>query len=261
MFRSLTSARGVDERLWGMTYPPQQHGPQYGQPGYGGFPQSGGYTQSGGYPQQQPDAYTQFGQYSQSPYGQLPYGQPAYGQPPYAQQSYGQPGGPGGAPPPPSGKTGLVTVLSVGGAVFLAIGIFLVTAFLAPGFLVDKPSAVASDGSESSTLDSEPRSSTTGSTVDKSDPEAVADTFLDRVNAGNAAGAANLICQDIQDLYADDAREAAQSDSNLSGTNGYKSDTYARWDLTGTVDGESIEGYLSVEEKSGGFCVRTFGYY
>lgn len=128
-----------------MTYPPQPGQPPYGQqPGpYGqpGAPQ-GGYPQSGGFPQQAgqyppTSGYPQQGQY---PQGQFQQGQYQQG----GQFGYPQAGGFG--PPPPKKKTGLWVGLSAGAVVVIA---FVITAFVAPGFLLgdDEDGGGSGDGS------------------------------------------------------------------------------------------------------------------
>ncbi|WP_205660589.1 hypothetical protein [Amycolatopsis antarctica] len=138
-----------------MTYPPQPGQPYgqqpdpYGQGQGGGYPQSGGFPQQGGgYPQQgnypQQGGYPQDGGYQQGGYPQQGYpGQdggyqqqyPQTGA--YPQQGYQDPnqygGGFGGPPPPKKKKTGLWIGLSGGAVVVIA---FLITGFLAPGFLL-----------------------------------------------------------------------------------------------------------------------------
>lgn len=105
-----------------MTYPPQPGQPPYGQQpgpyGQGGYPQSGGFPQQGGqYPATA--GYPQQGQYQQGYYQQG-------GQ-------FGYPQGGGFGPPPPKKKTGLWVGLSAGAVVVIA---FVITAFVAPGFLL-----------------------------------------------------------------------------------------------------------------------------
>lgn len=246
-------ARRLDERLRGMTFPPQQHGPeygaQYGQPGYGGYPQSGGYPQ-------QPDPYAQYGQ---PPQFQPPYGQTPYGQPPQA-----QPGAYGGPQPPPSGKTGLVAVLSVGGGLVLALTIFLVTGFLAPGFLVDESESdtVASDsGSGSgSTAGSDSGSATTGTTVDKSDSSSVARAFVASLNNGNAAGGRKLMCSDNLDLYRENIKQVAFAGADLRIVESSEYGDFSVYDLDGTIGGEQIDSATLFLHKRGTiFCITTLG--
>ncbi|TWE30049.1 hypothetical protein [Prauserella muralis] len=97
-----------------MTYPPQP-GQQPGWNGYGGQPPQGGcpqgYQQHGGHPHQ--------GGYP--PPGQVP---------PYG---YPQGGGGWGGPPPPKSRAGLWAGLGAGA---LAVVAFVITAFVAPGFLL-----------------------------------------------------------------------------------------------------------------------------
>lgn len=90
------------------------------------------------YPPHPPDPYGQqggYGQYPQyPPYGQNPYPYDPYGQ--YQQQgNLAQPGSFGAAPPPPKKRrTGLWVGVSAGAVVLVA---FLITAFVAPGFLLN----------------------------------------------------------------------------------------------------------------------------
>ncbi|NIJ14867.1 hypothetical protein FHU38_005275 [Saccharomonospora amisosensis] len=118
-----------------MTYPPQPGQPPYGQQpgpyGQGGYPQSGGFPQQGA--QYPPTAgYPQQGQYQQGYYQQG--GQFGYPQ-----------GGGFGPPPPKKKKTGLWVGLSAGAVVVIA---FVITAFVAPGFLLsDKEDGGGAGGS------------------------------------------------------------------------------------------------------------------
>ena len=118
-----------------MTYPPQPGQPPYGQqPGdpYGQQPGGQyGTPPSGGFPQQG----------EQYPGGQYPQGFP--------QDPYGQQGGFGSQPPKKS-KTGLWIGLGIG---VVAVVAFVITAFVAPGFLLsddDDDSTSANSGGNSS---------------------------------------------------------------------------------------------------------------
>lgn len=103
-----------------MTHPPEPPNPYGEQGGYGQYPQ---YPQ---YPQYGQDPYRQYPHYPQYP--QYPYGQ--YQQP----GDFAQPGSFGGPPPPPKRRrTGLWAGLSASAVLLIA---FLVTAFVAPGFLL-----------------------------------------------------------------------------------------------------------------------------
>ena len=143
-----------------MAYPPQQPGydpnqqPPQGQPGYGqqpgyGAPQQPGYGQQPGYSQPQTPGY---GQPQQPGYGQQVPQQPGYGQQPGfgAQPGYGAPGG---LPPAPKKKTGLI--LGIGGGVLVLVILIVVLVLKpfggGPG-AGDSPTDVA-DGYMSTTID------------------------------------------------------------------------------------------------------------
>ncbi|GGF42570.1 DUF4333 domain-containing protein [Williamsia phyllosphaerae] len=144
---------------------PQYGQPQYGQPQYGqspayGQPPTGAspYGQPGA---EQPGPYTgpSQPQYGQQSYGDPQYGQP-YGQPGQEQQPYGQPayGAPGqqqyaqtsaGAPTAPGQDqfAGMnrplrdrkpFRIAVVGGVVAIVVIVLAITAFVAPGFAVNK---------------------------------------------------------------------------------------------------------------------------
>lgn len=149
-----------------MTYPPHPGQPPYDQqPGQGGYPPAGTFPQQGG---------PQPGQYP----GQYPVGSPG-GQ-------YPSPGGfpPGYGPQPPKKKTGLWIGLS---AAAVAVIAFVITAFLAPGFLLsddgtdDNASANAGDG---------------GAGNGDSSAEQVAQQLIDAANANNTATLTQLSCPD-----------------------------------------------------------------
>ena len=103
-----------------MTHPTQPPDPYGDQGGYGQDPY-------GNYPQYGQNPYGQYGQYPQHPYSQYAYGQ-------YQPGDFAQPGSFGGPPPPPrKRRAGLWAGLSAGAALLIA---FLITAFVAPGFLL-----------------------------------------------------------------------------------------------------------------------------
>lgn len=160
-----------------MSYPPQ-HGP-YGQQPYG--PQ-------GGYPPPQPPPGPPP---AGPPYWQQPYGQPPYGYgPPYGQGQYGP--GPSGQPggKPPKRRTGLIVGSAV--AVVVLAGAFLITAFLAPGFLTG-------DGGDRSTAAGAPAAGREKpvddtSAVDRSTPQPVAAAWAAGYNRHSAAAVRPYTC-------------------------------------------------------------------
>lgn len=118
--------------------PQQQWGQQPQQP-YGGGPTPG--TPSGGFPAPGYGQQPPYGQpeQQQQPYGgygqQQPYG--GYGQQPTQQYSpYGQPPGYPGAPPAQKKSNAWIWIVTA--IVVLAVGAFLVTALVVPGFLNKK---------------------------------------------------------------------------------------------------------------------------
>lgn len=145
-----------------MTYPPQPGPPgqPYGQQGpYGqaGYPQAGHYPQSGQFPQQ----------------GQYPQGQPPYGYPPQ--------GGGFGGPPPNNSKTGVW--LGVGAAAVIVI-VFVITGFVAPGFLLGD--------------DEDSGGTAGGAAADSSGPEALAQRIVAGFDSQDAAALTKLKCANAE---------------------------------------------------------------
>ncbi|MQA08344.1 MAG: hypothetical protein GEU98_07280 [Pseudonocardiaceae bacterium] len=261
----------------------------YGQ-GAGGYPQQDPYGQ-GGYPQQDPygqGGYPQYDPYGQQggypPQGGYPYGQQG-GYPqqdPYGQfapyPGYGQPGGMGGPPgqPPGKGKTNLWIALSVGAVVIIAA--VLITGFITPGFFTgDDEGAEAASGSDTS----EPTSSSNqipkpnvdpsggnspsqpgGNTGGKM-PNAIAQEFLRAVNNGDRAAAEGMYCPGDSTTHT--FTEAIEGNTNISLAEPIEdpseSSTTSTGDLTGTVDGQPVDGTLYIFKKAKNnteWCVSAF---
>jgi hypothetical protein len=172
-----------------MTYPPQPGQPPYGQPGQGqpsgGFPQQGGqYPGMQGYPQQygQPDP-SQYGQVDPNQYAQMGPGQyPQMDPSQYGQMSGWQP------QEPKKSKTGLWVGL---GVAVVAVAAFVVTAFVAPGFLLS---------------DDEGDSGGTGTSAggqgngEDGGPGPVAQQIASALSNGDTATLQKLICANADEL-------------------------------------------------------------
>ncbi|MTD58055.1 hypothetical protein [Amycolatopsis pithecellobii] len=124
----------------------------------------------------------------------------------------------------------------------------------------------SSSSSRSSTPSSRTRSSTSSSSSSSSaNGEAynvTAQNFLNRVNAGDSAGAMALVCQDkttdIQPNVSKAASEGSQLSASMSGIDGI-----GLGDLKGTIGGNSINGgFISTDEIDGGrACIDNFDIY
>jgi hypothetical protein len=183
--------------------------------------------------------------------------------------------------PPPGPRAG-VWIAVVGGVLVLLLGVFAVTAFAAPGFLVD-------DDSDDSSSESEPRSreeddggeggqpevpipppNASAPEVPEApeapevpevpeaegDPAGFAQEYLARVAAGDSAGVDEAMCAADQEWQ----YEEAVSAGTALGISGPRADASAPdgivADLTSS-DG-AIAGRISVIPDAGGWCVDTF---
>lgn len=210
--------------------------------------------------------------YPQPPGGQNPYG------PQFPTHQYGGVHGGGFGPPPPKKKTGMVVAIVA--IVVLVLGGFGVTGFVAPGFLLSaddgnteptveptrtKPSAPTTDEPTSTTEAPTEENTPTadGKPVDQAALDAM-QSFLDSVNAGDAAEAKGQLCPDGINTAADvdeliGYQPALEIDPAMEGiTSG---DESVQLYLKGTAKGQELDGYstnLWVTSYDGPWCVHGF---
>lgn len=226
--------------------------------------------------------------YPQPPDGQNPHGWPGPhggGHYPSGQfpghQYGGVPGGGFGAPPPKN-KTGVVVaIVAIGVLVLGGLGI---TGFVAPGFFLSaqdddnvptieptstEPSApetaesaeVPTITTDAPTGDGTPTAG--GKPVEQPALDAM-QSFLDSVNAGDAAGAKDQLCTEAISTPADideliGYQPTLEIDPTMEGlTSG---DQSVQLYLTGTAKGQELDGYstnLWVTSYEGAWCVHGF---
>jgi hypothetical protein len=230
--------------------------------------------------------------YPQPPGGQNPHGwpgPPGAGHGPSGQfpsHQYGGIHGGGFGAPPPKNKTGVVVaIVAIGVLVLGGLGI---TGFVAPGFFLSaqdddnvptfepsstEPSPPETDESTDESADA-PTLTTDAPTGDGT-PTAggkpveqpaldAMQSFLDSVNAGDAAGAKEQLCADGISTPADvdeliGYQPALQIDPTMEGiTSG---DQSVQLYLSGTAKGQELDGYstnLWVTSYDGPWCVHAF---
>ena len=199
-----------------MTYPPPPGQPPYGQqPGdpYGQQPGNPYGTPSGGFPQQG---------------GQYPQG--------YPQVPYGQQGGFGPQPPKKS-KTGLWVGLGIG---VVAVVVFVITAFVAPGFL----------------LSDDDDDSTSGGGGNSSGAQALAEKIRDGLIANDTATLQQLACPDATDMVQGAIQSASElADVRIDGQAQENGDT-ATVKATVTLDGVGVETGITntFAKQNGEWC-------
>lgn len=128
-----------------------------------------------------------------------------------------------------------------------------------------------STGSSQTTGDDEPTESTDDGPTSQapptgggdggggdSDGEEFVQSFLDKLNAGDASGANALLCPDSTS-QSDVTEVAGQSPSLEMDSSGTQADSsYVGADLTGTLDGEEASGRTSAFLEDPGWCIYTF---
>ncbi|SFW56828.1 hypothetical protein [Amycolatopsis australiensis] len=276
---------------------PGQPDPYGQQPQSGGFPQQP-YPQQGGWDpnQQQPYPTQQYPQgYPSGGFPASP--QPQWGDPNAQQQSawadpnaqqYGQqawdPGqggqmsgweqaggygqGFGGPPAPPKkSKTGMW--IAIGATVVVLLAAVGVTGFVAPGFFLSKDdntvAAPPSTSAKPSTPKPTPKKSTTPSTKPSApsgsgnaDAKAVLQGFIDKLNAGDNAGALALGCSDSKDLLDSWLKTFLKPPLQLQLGDVPDDQFLVEGQVTGTSAGKSVKGTLSATNfDDKGFCIST----
>jgi len=280
-----------------MTYPPQpgQQPDPYGQQ----QPPSGGFAQPAWDPNQQQQQPYPTQQYPQGwdPAQQQqpawdPNAQQYYGQPPsggfaqpgwdpnapqqYGQQPYGQPWDPNGggqlagwgAPPPPPQKsrTGVWIALVAVVVVLAAVG---VTGFVAPGFFLSKSDNASGTGTVAtssvpapshvpSSLPGVPTAPSSGGGGNGEGAQ-VLKQFIDKLNAGDDAGAIAMGCPASQTLIQEWLKRYAKPPRQLVLGEVADIDVIVSADVSGKVGGEDVNGTVSAQNfDKKGYCIFTF---
>ena len=260
---------GWDPNQQQQPYPTQQY-PQGWDPNQQGYP-SGGFPASpqpqwGDPNAQQQSAWAdpnaqQYGQQAWDPNaaGQVSGWDPATG-------GYSQ--GFGGPPAPPKkSKTGMW--IAVGSAVVVVLALVGITGFVAPGFFLSKDDTNTAAAPSSSTsakpstskptskkpTTSQPPSGNEGSS---SDAKAVLQGFIDKLNAGDNAGAVAMGCADSKQLLSSWLETFLKPPLQLQ-LGDVPADKYlVEGEVTGTSAGKPVKGTLSATNfDKKGFCVST----
>ncbi|MEU0534099.1 hypothetical protein [Amycolatopsis tolypomycina] len=175
--------------------------------------------------------------YPQQP-GQ-PYGQ--YPQQQYPPQQYpGYP--PPGYPQPPKKGNGLLIGLLAGGGALLLVVIFVITGFVAPGFLVS---------------DSKPKVAS-GPPLDLNHGSVVAGKFLLAVMGDDPDKAEQAACASAKSQVRETAKKLGSANAQLSAgepTQGLDNQILVK--LTGTMNrGRAVTGQMTVQrETNGNYCI------
>lgn len=119
------------------------------------------------------------------------------------------------------------------------------------------------DGGDDPTTDvptatSEPDSGGGGGATGDSEGEQFVQTFLDKMNGGDGAGAAAMSCSDStsQSDITEAASQGAQLEMDPAGTTA--DDAYVGADLKGTLAGAPATGRTSAFLEDGAWCIYTF---
>ena len=118
-----------------------------------------------------------------------------------------------------------------------------------------------SGGSGESTEPSEDEDTSTSAAppaTGDTDGEKFIQSFLDKLNAGDGAGAAGMSCSDStsQSDIQEAATQSPQLQMDPAGTTA--DDTYVGSDLKGTLNGQTASGRTSAFVENGNWCIYTF---
>ena len=192
-------------------------------------------------------------------------------------------------PPPrrPPGPRAGVWIAVTGGVLVLVLAVFAVTAFAAPGFLVDDDSDDSSSSSEPQSREEDkggsggqpevpippPNASAPESDPDEpdepdapdlpeaaapaGDPTGFAQEYLARVAAGDAAGVDEAMCADDQEWQYEDA----VSEGRVLGLSEPRADDTAPGGLLADLTGPegTVDGRITVvPDDADGWCIEVF---
>ncbi|WP_103337915.1 hypothetical protein [Amycolatopsis sp. CA-126428] len=207
----------------------------------------------------------QYGQQAWNPNagGQVPGWDPATG-------GYSQ--GFGGPPAPPKkSKTGMW--IAIGAAVVVVLALVGVTGFVAPGFFLSKDdtntaaapsSSTSAKPSPSKPTTKKPTASATKPTTPdgggggNSDAKVLLQGFIDKLNAGDNAGAVAMGCADSKELLSSWLDTFLKPPLQLQLGNVPTDKYLVEGEVTGTSAGKPVKGTLSATNfDKKGFCVST----
>jgi hypothetical protein len=271
---------GWDPNQQQQPYPTQQYpqgfDPSQQQQGYpsGGFPQSP-QPQWGDPNAQQQQGWADPNAQQQSAWADpnaQQYGQQAWdpnqgGQMSGWEQSGGYGQGFGGPPAPPKkSKTGMW--IAIGATVVVVLAALGVTGFVAPGFFLSKDdntvaappssSTSAKPSTPKSTTKKAPTTSKAPSSGGGADAKVVLQGFIDKLNAGDNAGALALGCSDSKDLLDSWLKTFLKPPLQLTLGEVPDDEFLVEGQVTGTSAGKNVKGTLSATNfDDKGFCVST----
>ncbi|GAB3140753.1 hypothetical protein [Amycolatopsis sp. NPDC004378] len=270
---------GWDPNQQQQPYPTQQY-PQGWDPSQQGYPPASGGFPASPQPQwgdpnaqqqqawdpnaQQQSAWAdpnaqQYGQQAWDPNqgGQMSGWEPA--------QGYGQ--GFGGPPAPPKkSKTGMW--IAIGATVVVVLAVLGVTGFVAPGFFLSKEENTAAAPPSTSANPTAPKTTpkkTTPTTKPSSpsgsgnaDAKGVLQGFIDKLNAGDNAGALALGCSDSKQLLDSWLKTFLKPPLQLTLGEVPDDQFLVEGQVTGTSAGKNVKGTLSATNfDDKGFCIST----
>ncbi|RSM34718.1 hypothetical protein DMA12_47205 [Amycolatopsis balhimycina DSM 5908] len=162
-----------------------------------------------------------------------------------------------GGPPTPPKKSRTGMWIAVGAAVVVVLALVGVTGFVTPGFFLSKDNTAAAPQPSTSANPSAPKTkpSTSGG---GSDAKAVLQGFIDKLNAGDNAGAVALGCANSKRLLDSWLRTFLKPPLQLRLGEVPDDEYLAEGQVTGTAAGKPVKGTLSAtnfDEK--GFCIST----
>ncbi|MEV4143002.1 hypothetical protein AB0J40_05000 [Amycolatopsis sp. NPDC049691] len=179
---------------------------------------------------------------------------------------YGQ--GFGGPPAPPKqSKTGMW--IAIGATVVVVLAALGITGFVAPGFFLSKDdnTVAAPPSSSTSAKPSTPKSTTKKTPTSTSKPpssgggadaKVVLQGFIDKLNAGDNAGALALGCSDSKDLLDSWLKTFLKPPLQLTLGEVPDDEFLVEGQVTGTSAGKNVKGTLSATNfDDKGFCVST----
>lgn len=270
---------GWDPNQQQQPYPTQQYpqgfDPSQQQQGYpsGGFPQSpqpqwgdAGAQQQQGWADPNAQQQSAWADPNAQQYGQQAWDPNQGGQMSGWEQSGGYGQGFGGPPAPPKkSKTGMW--IAIGATVVVVLAVLGVTGFVAPGFFLSKddntvaapPSTSAKPTAPKSTTKKTPTSTSKApSSGGGADAKVVLQGFIDKLNAGDNAGALALGCSDSKDLLDSWLKTFLKPPLQLTLGEVPDDEFLVEGQVTGTSAGKNVKGTLSATNfDDKGFCVST----
>ncbi|MCR6486639.1 hypothetical protein M8542_27800 [Amycolatopsis sp. OK19-0408] len=149
-----------------------------------------------------------------------------------------------GYPQPPKKGNGLLIGLLAGGGGLLLVLIFVITAFVAPGFLVspDRPSGPAGEGPP----------------LDLNSGSVAAGKFILAVLGDDEAEGREAACGSAEGIVADAVRTLGSRNAHLTaGSPIQAAANEIRVPLSGTIAGKSVHGELRVLRLQENYCISA----